>query len=323
MFINSVLSFLGCWDRLNKLNRPELDDLARAIEPIKVLRSTFRSIQQHGSNGLARFDWQTDVRLVFGTAPGRRISSLNAAKNGVGVEFQFGKFAFAESDIFVKLPLFVQAGKINCGVVVVLMKRATQTMPLGVSSFEMIRDRLMELRPLPLRYPFAVVGISDSKTNLTLEEMTLAFDQFLIDEIGHSMYELRSIGETTNCEFKEKVPESKKVAQEVCALANLKHGGVILFGIDDRGMLRGIQKTDLDGIQLALSNIVTSSCSPTPVVQLRAFDFPDDPEKCVLAMKVHEIKHKPCMVDHRVYIRVGASSRPAGPEDIRRLLYGE
>ncbi len=121
------------------------------------------------------------------------------------------------------------------------------------------------------------------------------------------------LGEMANYDFKEKMPDSKKVAQEVCAFANLAGGGLLLIGIDNTGNNVGVPRADLDGIQLSIINSVKSTCAPRPEVDFKIFDVPEHRDRCVLTVQISELMRKPCMVDGRAYIRTGASARPAGP----------
>ncbi|MFK7925674.1 MAG: RNA-binding domain-containing protein, partial [Bacteroidia bacterium] len=86
------------------------------------------------------------------------------------------------------------------------------------------------------------------------------------------------------------------------------------------GPLKGIAVEQWDDIQLRLSSIISSSCSPSPKFQIHRFPVPERRDRIIIVLEIHELKLKPCMTRHRVYIRKSASVRPANSEDIRRLL---
>ena len=247
----------------------------------------------------------------------RRFREIDFIKEGVGVEMTFAKSAFVESDIFFKFPLFIQTGQIHFAVIMVPMEPTL----LGVSTFKVIRDQLTDLSPLPLKYPFAILGLSDSPSDIAVQELTSEMDSYLIEVVGFSLEEMRILTEKPQYDFKERLPENRRLSHLVCAFANLEGGGVILIGVNNDGDIVGVPRGScLDQMQLAIVNAVQHTCQPRPRFESKIFDVPSDPSKCVLVVRVHEMEYKPCMVDEKVYVRVGSSTRAAGPDEIRRLL---
>ncbi len=91
--------------------------------------------------------------------------------------------------------------------------------------------------------------------------------------------------------------------------------------MNNDGSILGIPRGNpLDEMQLAIINAVQNTCRPQPRLEPHVFDAPSDPSKCVLVVRIHEMEYKPCMVDEKVYVRVGSSTRAAGPDEIRRLF---
>jgi predicted HTH transcriptional regulator len=191
-----------------------------------------------------------------------------------------------------------------------------------VSSFEMIRDRVAGLAPLPLKYPFAIIGLSDEPTSSSpqVQELTSELDQFLLDTVGHTLGEMALLTERPNYDFKLQLPQNRTTAKEICALANLPNGGVVLLGVDNAGRIRGIDRVELDEIQLRIENISRDSCRPRPTVSFHVFDALSDPNRRVLVARIGKVDRKPCMTSDRVYIRAGSSARPADTDEIRRLV---
>ena len=134
---------------------------------------------------------------------------------------------------------------------------------------------------------------------------------------------MKLLTERPNYDFKLELPDNKKMSKEACALANMKGGGLILLGIDNQGNVKGIPRASLDDAQQWCGNIILTTCTPKPDFEFQVFDVPEDPEKCVLILRISEVDRKPCMAYERVYTRVGSpDARPAGPDEIRRLVLG-
>jgi len=273
--------------------------------------------------GFAGLGWETRNRLYLGQrGKKRRYSTVDAIWNGVGVEYTFGKFAFAESILFVKFPIFVRAHKFRIACLLVAAEVLQKSMPINITSYEMIRDRVVGLAPLPLKFPFAIIGLSDQPPSspLQVEELTSELDQFLLHTVGYTLSEMALLTERPNYDFKRQLPQKNRMAREVCAFANLLKGGVILLGVNNAGRIEGIDRGELDDIQLRIGNIAKDSCLPRPRLDYHVFDVPSDQDRCVLVVRIHEVERKPCMTSDRVYTRAGSSARPADSDEIRRLV---
>ncbi len=67
-----------------------------------------------------------------------RFREMDGIKNRVGLEIQFGKYAFMGYDIFSKMIIFKNLNYIECGIEVVPSKELVKEMSSGVSSFEQL-----------------------------------------------------------------------------------------------------------------------------------------------------------------------------------------
>ena len=63
---------------------------------------------------------------------------MDGIKNKVGLEIQFGKYAFMGYDIFSKMIIFKNLKYIECGVEIVPSNELVRQMSTGVSSFEQL-----------------------------------------------------------------------------------------------------------------------------------------------------------------------------------------
>ena len=198
MYINAVLSYLGAWEKLRTKYSSEFEDISQVIKQSNVTMKgevrerlgghatykepTYSPIELNKAlvGGFKNAGWEVDTGILLGKGSTRRTIAVDSIKNSVGVEISFGKYPFVESDLFVKFPIFLRAGKVKIACVVMATESLAQSMPTGVSKFETVRDRLTELYPLPLKYPFVVVGLSDQFTEIQVIEMTAEIDRYLV-----------------------------------------------------------------------------------------------------------------------------------------------
>ncbi len=76
-----------------------------------------------------------EPRHAFGKG---RFREMDGIKNKVGLEIQFGKYAFMGYDIFSKMIIFKNLKYIECGVEIVPSSELVKQMSTGVSSFEQL-----------------------------------------------------------------------------------------------------------------------------------------------------------------------------------------
>ncbi|MEK9158510.1 MAG: BglII/BstYI family type II restriction endonuclease [Patescibacteria group bacterium] len=76
-----------------------------------------------------------EPRHAFGKG---RFREMDGIKNKVGLEIQFGKYAFMGYDIFSKMIIFKNLGYIECGIEIVPSNELVKFMSTGVSSFEQL-----------------------------------------------------------------------------------------------------------------------------------------------------------------------------------------
>ena len=88
----------------------------------------------------------------------REFREMDGIKNKVGLEIQFGKYAFMGYDIFSKMPIFHKEGLIDCGIEVVVTSPMIQNMSTGVSSFTQIRMDMEKRGEADIDIPTLVIG---------------------------------------------------------------------------------------------------------------------------------------------------------------------
>jgi hypothetical protein len=347
MYINSVTSFLDAWRNLQLMHPQIIEDFAQSLEAINLAEfpkqerrnlrhQRFQSDKKEIEtrylvsprfvydvlrSKLANLGWQSNVRLSRITSRSNRFMTLDFAKDGVGLEIGLGKEAFIESRIFVGFPRFVQANIIDTAIVFMPTSSLSRKMSVSVGNFESISDMLQETRPLPLKYPFAIVGFSENETAIEVIELTTELDAFLIQSIDMTMEEMALLNEQPNYDFKVQLPKNDKLAQEICGFANSRNGGLILLGVDKNGKPVGLEKgKTLDEIRLQITNIIHANCRPVPNFEFFQFDNPENSTTAIIIIRIDKMERKPCMVQDKVYVRSGPSVRTADSEEIRRLV---
>lgn len=93
---------------------------------------------------------------------GREFREMDGIKNKVGLEIQFGKYAFMGYDIFSKMPIFAKLGHIVCGIEVVAMPSLIPNMSTGVSSFSQITMDMRARGEADIDIPTLIIGIDCS-----------------------------------------------------------------------------------------------------------------------------------------------------------------
>lgn len=336
MIIESVLSHMRGWELLHEKYPDELQELSHVLQTIvpwhtgTQKRGKYNPPMSFSTSDIYRkmkielksLGWEINNKLLIKTLESKsRYTSLDVIKNFIGIEIEFAKFAFTESNLFVKFPLFIKAQKIELGIVIMPMKSLANQIAYNISDFDMVSDRILLLPPLQLQYPFVIIGVtSESVDNIRVVETTSELDYYLITSVGHSLIDMSLEKESNNYDFKQSLPNNTKLEKVICSFANLDGGGLLLLGIDDNCKVTGYPRHSIDDTKLRISQIVRDTLNPPPILEYTVFDIPDDPAVCILAVKVSEILRKPCMTQDRVFIRDGASSRPANSDEIRRLL---
>ena len=130
-------------------------------------------------------------------------------------------------------------------------------------------------------------------------------------------------GESKTLEFKAALSsKSESYLKTVVAFANTD-GGRLIFGIDDKSrQVVGVEKDDVFKIMDTIANAVSDSCAPKIVPDI-SFETIED--KTVVLVDIAAGFNRPYMLksgglDKGVYVRVGATSRPADTEQIREMM---
>ena len=124
--------------------------------PGKMLYSPKALNKEILDNSLYKKGW-TKPKIPF-ERPGSYIEG-DGVKNDVGLEVQFGKYAFLGWDIFGKMVIFAKQGYYKYGIETVPMASLRKKMSTGIGSFEQITNILKKRGISNVDIPVAVLGL--------------------------------------------------------------------------------------------------------------------------------------------------------------------
>ena len=84
---------------------------------------------------------------------------MDFVKNRLGVEVQFGKYAFMAYNVSAKMTIFLNQNIIDAGIEMVPVKSMADQMSSGVSYFEQIKWDLENRGVADIDIPVIVIGI--------------------------------------------------------------------------------------------------------------------------------------------------------------------
>ena len=92
---------------------------------------------------------------------------MDFLKESLGIEVQFGKYAFMVYNVCAKMTIFRNLGYIDAGVEIVPIKEFADEMSTGVSYFEQIVWDLEKRGISNIDVPVLILGIGDGHTEKT------------------------------------------------------------------------------------------------------------------------------------------------------------
>ncbi|MDB2548267.1 hypothetical protein N9X60_01560 [Paracoccaceae bacterium] len=186
MQITGVYSHKGGLEYIKEFHSAELQEVYDAVSAVTVEASLTKlssektkkpllfspiSLNNQIKNFLHPLGWtgKSDGKKGFKEPrikyAGSQFREMDGIKNKVGLEVQFGKYAFMGYDIFLKMPVFAQRGLITCGIELVVMPSMISNMSTGVSSYAQIVADMEARGVADLDIPTIVLGFecSDSE----------------------------------------------------------------------------------------------------------------------------------------------------------------
>jgi len=128
------------------------------------------------------------------------------------------------------------------------------------------------------------------------------------------LQEIIQQGENSSVEFKESAVRPESLAREMVALAN-SSGGVVIIGVADDGMLRGID-AEINREEWAM-NIARTAVNPALNVTYELLEIEG---KRLAVITVPKGPDKPYQTGDKYLIRVGSTNRVASQAELMRLF---
>ncbi|MGF7141465.1 RNA-binding domain-containing protein [Roseimarinus sediminis] len=127
-------------------------------------------------------------------------------------------------------------------------------------------------------------------------------------------------GESKTLELKEALPKNENIAKTVVAFSNTS-GGKLIIGVNDQREITGIDDNELFDMQDKIASIIADSCSPGILPDIYSVNIEG---KLVLVIEVVRGNLKPYFLKSQgkadgIYIRIGATNRPADLDTIAEL----
>ncbi len=127
-------------------------------------------------------------------------------------------------------------------------------------------------------------------------------------------------GENKTLEFKARLPGKGQIAKTAIAFAN-GSGGKIVIGVNDQRQVVGLGDVDIFELQDRIAAMIADSCAPALLPDIYTARLQD---KLVLVIEVFRGSTPPYYLrsegdEQGVYVRLGASTRRASPEQIQDL----
>jgi ATP-dependent DNA helicase RecG len=121
-------------------------------------------------------------------------------------------------------------------------------------------------------------------------------------------------GEDTYLELKVRFSNIEKITAEIIALANTG-GGAMIFGVNDQLRVEGV--ADAENVEQQLREICAQLIQPPVFPYLNKVAFDNGRRIVVLEVDAQDRPHR--TLDHKFYLREGATKREATREELSRL----
>ena len=132
--------------------------------------------------------------------------------------------------------------------------------------------------------------------------------------------ELLTQKENRKLEFKRELPSNDKLIKTAIAFSN-SQGGDLIIGVEDSGIVVGIDENNMVQYEESISSAIYDSCSPSIIPEIFSVRIE---EKTVLVVHIYPSNQKPHYIKvdgkHKgTYIRVGSTNRLATLDILENL----
>lgn len=162
--ITSIINHVSSADCRGKVSREKTMPGKTLYSPKELNKAFKQEFSTLGWSGYrVRCDYPTEyytTGFVPGAASRGAFREMDFIKNRLGVEVQFGKYAFMVYNVCAKMTIFHNLGLIDAGVEIVPVKNFADDMSTGVSYFEQFVWDLSQRGVANIDIPVYILGIA-------------------------------------------------------------------------------------------------------------------------------------------------------------------
>ncbi|MCK5741394.1 MAG: putative DNA binding domain-containing protein, partial [Chlorobi bacterium] len=135
-----------------------------------------------------------------------------------------------------------------------------------------------------------------------------------------NIIELIKLGESKTLELKKELPKNSSIAKSIIAFSNTS-GGRLIIGVDDNRETVGIEDDNIFEIQDKIASLIFDNCHPNILPEIYTINHDGI---LLLVVEVFRGNLLPYYFKNEgkangTYMRIGATNRVAGPENIAEL----
>lgn len=157
--IYEIIETVNASQAVTKVSKEKTMPGKKLYSPIQLNKLFKTEFRKRGWTN-AKINVRTVVNLPEGAAfTHKGFREMDFVKNKLGVEVQFGKYAFMVYNVAAKMTIFNKQGIINGGLEIVPMKKMADRMSTGVSFFEQFKTDLEMRGVADIDIPVLILGI--------------------------------------------------------------------------------------------------------------------------------------------------------------------
>lgn len=208
--------------------------------------------------------------------------------------------------------------------------------PLSINHYEINLKKDKEEHEIKLEFiPEIINGYlldvyEDGNICKRIQKIVRRFEKIITDKIDEkTLQKIILEGEGINSEFKEIFPHKgedikklnhKKIEREICSLANAD-GGIIIFGVDDDGNIKGYDVTKQFGNFGNFDNNIQRICNKEiePPVTAHCYELEIGKDKlCIVKVSPNYDFWVRLAKSKTIIVRKGSTARDAVPNDLKK-----
>jgi len=158
--VYEVIQAVDASQAVTKISKEKTMPGQKLYSPIQLNKLFKAEFQKRGWHE-SKINVETKVELPDKKIlPHKGFRAMDFVKNKLGVEVQFGKYAFMVYNVSAKMTIFHKQDIIDTGIEIVPMKSMADRMSTGVSFFEQFKTDLEMRGVADIDIPVLIIGIA-------------------------------------------------------------------------------------------------------------------------------------------------------------------